>query len=111
MRTTLDLPDETFRQLKAQAALSGLKLKELVTQLIERGLVDGASTQPAPMRGRPPLPVAGERVPYPIPIAREADGTVTPYLSNKQLYAILEEEDLAQYQRVLGQTPGQPSGQ
>ncbi len=111
MRTTLDLPDETFRQLKAQAALSGLKLKELVTQLIERGLVDGASTQPAPMRGRPPLPVAGERVPYPIPIAREADGTVTPYLSNKQLYAILEEEDLAQYQRVLGQRPGQPSGQ
>ena len=107
MRTTLDLPDETFRQLKAQAALSGLKLKELVTQLIERGLVDGASTQPAPMRGRPPLPVAGERVPYPIPIAREADGTVTPYLSNEQLYAILDEEDLAQYQRVLGRPPGQ----
>ena len=38
MRTTLDLPDETFRQLKSQAALSGLKLKELVTQLIQRGL-------------------------------------------------------------------------
>ena len=111
MRTTLDLPDETFRQLKAQAALRGFKLKELVAQFIERGLADGSSTQPAPMRGRPPLPVAGERVPYPIPIAREADGTVTPYLSNKQLYAILEEEDLAQYQRVLGQSPGQPSGQ
>lgn len=40
MRTTIDLPDETFRQLKARAALSGLKLKDLVTQLIERGLVE-----------------------------------------------------------------------
>lgn len=40
MRTTIDLPDETFRQLKARAALSGLKLKDLVTQFIERGLVE-----------------------------------------------------------------------
>jgi len=40
MRTTLDLPDETFRQLKARAALSGLKLKDLVTQFIERGLAE-----------------------------------------------------------------------
>jgi hypothetical protein len=54
MRTTIDLPDETFRQLKARAALSGLKLKELVTQLIERGLAEnqvlaasGESTGPA----------------------------------------------------------------
>jgi hypothetical protein len=38
MRTTIDLPDETFRQLKARAALNGLKLKDLVTQLVERGL-------------------------------------------------------------------------
>ena len=30
-----------------------------------------------------------------IPIAREADGSVTPYLSNAQLYAIME--DVTQY--------------
>ena len=35
---------------------------------------------------------------HPIPIAREADGSVTPYLSNAQLYAILDEQDLPQYQ-------------
>jgi hypothetical protein len=34
MRTTLDLPDETFRRLKAEAALRGYKLKELVAQFI-----------------------------------------------------------------------------
>jgi len=97
MRTTLDLPDETFRQLKAQAAMNGLKLKELVTQLIERGL-DAGLTKPAP----PP-----QSGPYPIPIAREADGTVTPFLSNAQLSAMLDEEDVAQYQRLKAQEAGQ----
>ncbi len=106
MRTTLDLPDETFRQLKAQAALRGLKLKELVAQFIESGLT-ASSTPPAPAQQYRPLPVAIERANYPIPIAREADGTVTPYLSNAQLYAILDEEDLANEQRVLNQVPGQ----
>ncbi len=90
MRTTLDLPDETFRQLKAQAALRGFKLKELVAQFIERGLA--ASTMPS-----------GEELPRsrpPIPIARKADGSVTPALSNAQLYAILNEEDLVQPDRT-----------
>ena len=105
MRTTLDLPDETFRQLKVQAALSGLKLKELVTQFIERGL-EGKMPKAANT-------VAAEL--HPIPIAREADGSVTPYLSNAQLYAIMEAEDVTQYQRVLteisGLAPKQVAGQ
>ncbi len=106
MRTTLDLPDETFRQLKAQAALNGLLLKELVTQLIQRGLAAGVN---APLPDQPPgtVSIAKERLPvYPIPIAREADGTVTPYLSNAALQALLDDEDLAQYQRVLGGATG-----
>ena len=93
MRTTLDLPDETFRQLKAQAALNGLKLKELVTQLIQHGLAAGV-TQPAPAHQSSPLPVAVGRAPYPIPIAREADGTVTPYKTNAELYALLDDEGM-----------------
>ena len=117
MRTTLDLPDETFRLLKAQAALNGMKLKELVTQLIQHGLVTGVTAPLSEQPPRPP-PVAIERFSaapvgaaqaqsYPIPIAREADGTVTPYLTNAELYAILDEEDLAQYQRVLNGATGQ----
>jgi hypothetical protein len=104
MRTTLDLPDETFRQLKAQAALNGMKLKELVTQLIQRGLVTGGASKPAQQRSTLPADTAQFQAPqsYPIPIARDADGTVTPYLSNAELYAMLDGEDAAQYQRVLG---------
>lgn len=90
MKTTLDLPDETFRKLKAEAALRGYKLKELVAEFIERGLNEG------------PLPPAAQspRAVYAIPIAREADGTVTPALSNAELQAILDDEDLAQTQRA-----------
>lgn len=117
MRTTLDLPDETFRQLKAQAALNGMKLKELVTQLIQRGLAAGV-TDPKPLQPPEPPPIAIKRVAgttivtdkapaYPIPIAREADGSVTPYLTNAQLHDILNEQDLAQYQRVLSGQGGQ----
>ena len=105
MRTTLDLPDETFRQLKVQAALRGLKLKELVTQFIERGL-DGKMPKSANV-------VAVEV--QAIPIAREADGSVTHYLSNAQLYEIIDAQDQAKYQRVLNETvepaPEQSAGQ
>lgn len=101
MRTTLDLPDETFRRLKAQAALRGFKLKELVAQLIDRGLAEGAVDPPTARTGSSKSQPGLAQNPYPIPIAREADGTVTPHLSNQQLHAILDDEDLAQYQRVL----------
>jgi hypothetical protein len=42
MRTTLDLPDEMFRQLKAEAALRGAKLKDLIAQFIEKGWLSGS---------------------------------------------------------------------
>jgi len=101
MRTTLDLPDETFRLLKAQAAMNGLKLKELVAQFIDRGLA--GVTTPTTMLQHAPLSGANDANPFPIPIARAADGSVTLYLSNAQLYATLEAQDVAQYQRLLTQ--------
>lgn len=103
MRTTLDLPDETFRRLKARAAMRGFKLKELVAQMIDRGLAEDAADPPTVRADRPQRQPAPAQNPYPIPIAREADGTVTPYLSNQQLHAIQDDDDMAQYQRVHGQ--------
>ena len=38
MRTTLDLPDTVFRQLKARAALEGLPLKDLIARFVANGL-------------------------------------------------------------------------
>jgi len=36
MRTTIEIPDELFRHVKASAALRGMTLKDLVIQAIER---------------------------------------------------------------------------
>ena len=48
MRTTVDLPDDLFRRAKSQAALRGIKLKDLV----EEGLRLVLAAPPA--GGKPP---------------------------------------------------------
>src|SRR5438132_5812828 len=45
MRTTLDLPDAVFRRLKAQAALEGMSLKDLIARYVSMGLSAPARTQ------------------------------------------------------------------
>lgn len=50
MRTTFDLPDELMRHLKARAALEGRSLRDLVLELVERGLkAPPVSAAPAPV--------------------------------------------------------------
>jgi hypothetical protein len=51
MRTTIDLPDELFRQLKARAALEGVSMKTMVLGFVEQGLTRNARAQ-AVGRGR-----------------------------------------------------------
>lgn len=38
MRTTLDLPDPLMRRVKIRAASEGRKLKELIADLLEKGM-------------------------------------------------------------------------
>lgn len=94
MRTTLDLPDPLFREVKARAAQSGLKLKELLTRNIEAGL-----------RARP-LPAApldrGPSADF-----RRAFRRCPPGLSNAELQALIDDEDIEDVTRVwdgLGKT-------
>ena len=78
MRTTLDLPDPIFRDLKSRAAQEGVKLKDLVQEYIVAGL-RGAPVSPSPRS--------------PLPMFRKASGVTNPRLSNADLQAILDEED------------------
>jgi hypothetical protein len=82
MRTTLDLPDALFEEAKARAVQEGVSLEELVVTYIEAGL------RGPPRSERDTVP----RNPNSLPVAWVADGTVTPALSNAELYAILDEE-------------------
>ena len=43
MRTSLDIPDPLFRHLKARAALEGSTLRDLVLELLQRGLASSAT--------------------------------------------------------------------
>jgi len=82
MRTTLDLPDPTFRKLKAEASLRGLKLKEIVCQLIEAGLaarIQG-SAESTPSRSS-------------LPMIRKPTGKKHPAIPNAHLDEILAMEE------------------
>jgi len=48
MKTTLEIPDELFREAKAAAAQLGIPLRELVTEAITEKLRNGAAHNPKP---------------------------------------------------------------
>jgi hypothetical protein len=90
MRTTLDIPDELFRQAKAKAALEGLSLKDVLTRFVENGLRE-ANPPPTTARQRSKLPVIKRR-------ARSSVPDLTPALQAR----FQEEEDLAKLRRSFG---------
>lgn len=77
MRTTIELPDDLMRRVKAAAALRGMKLKEFVADLLEAGV-------------RSPRGGSGKRSRR-LPVMIEPAGRNIPIRSNAELFEILEE--------------------
>lgn len=73
MRTTIELPDELFRQVKAKAAHEGKKLKELITEYVELGLQQESTI------------VSQDRQRSGLPVILKATGKTLPRFSNKDL--------------------------
>lgn len=48
MKTTLEIPDATFRQAKATASALGIPLREFVTQAVQEKLANGGRRQSKP---------------------------------------------------------------
>lgn len=86
MKTTLDLPDDLMRAVKIRAAEENRKLKDLIADLLRRGLVQPAGV-PLTVRRRVRLPL--------VPCACEArPGTeMTP---ERVAEALIEEEAAGQ---------------
>ncbi len=97
MRTTLDLPDNLFREVKTRAVQQGVTLKDLLAQYIQAGM-------DAPVSAATSAP----RTQVPLPYFRKTEGPVIPARSNAELYAILDEEDIANYHRVIEQSQPKP---
>ena len=85
MRTTLDLPDSLFREVKARAAQNGVSLKDLLTRYVEAGLRSGAS-EGRLLRTRSLPPVA---------IRRDPSLPPTPARDNRELSELQASEDAA----------------
>ncbi|WP_035605941.1 hypothetical protein [Haloferula sp. BvORR071] len=81
MRTTLDLPDAVFRDLKIKAAQDGVSLKDLVTKFVEKCLYEPKVEETTPVRSL-------------LPVFFEATGETIPALSNAELEEIFSGEDL-----------------
>jgi hypothetical protein len=60
VRTTVDIPDPTYRQLKAKAALQGCSVKDLILRGVEVELNGDRRTQ---AKGRVALPLIKSKRP------------------------------------------------
>lgn len=97
----MDLPDPLFKEVKTRAVQEGITLKELLAACIEAGL-RGRQGAFAPVASRinpHRLPVAWSRVPGEPP---------TPSRTQAEIEAILEQEDLENHLRVMGESKAQP---
>ena len=90
MRTTLDLPDDLFRQAKARAALEGASLKDVLRRYIESGLQ------------QPTRPAGGAAKRSTLPVVRARGKGVVPNLTPELQARLEEEEDLAKLHRSFG---------
>lgn len=80
MRTTLDLPDPLLREVKARAAMEGIKLKDYFARLVEAALQ------------RPSLAASQSRR-SPAPVFKRKGAKAMPALSNAQLNAMMDQQD------------------
>jgi len=88
MRTTIELPDDLYRALKARAGLSGVTLRRLVQRLIERGLRSSTGeAAPTKRHGPPPVIIPPRGVPI-------------PAVSRTELTRMEEEQDEAKHARL-----------
>ena len=92
MKTTLEIPDELYREAKAKAAMENRKIKDLVADGIRLILSQSASAVERPVGKRP----------SPFPLIRGKGGPLLKILDNKLIAQLQEEEDIERARRALG---------
>lgn len=80
MRTTLDLPDSLMREVKARAAIEGIKLKDYFARMVEAALQRPSLAASLPTRSH-------------APVFKRKRAKLMPTLSNAQLNALMDQQD------------------
>lgn len=91
MRTTIELPDELFREAKTCAVQQGTTLKKLMIQFVRAGLGARALDADASPARRAAPPVAIRRIPGQRPL---------PALTNAEIQALLGDEEVQSARRA-----------
>lgn len=90
MRTTLEISDDVYREVKSMAALAGTTVTSLVEQAL-RDLISGA--RPSPTPPTPPIPPIPPIPPsLPRSYGNGGEQTGIDLSDNKAIRAILENE-------------------
>jgi hypothetical protein len=92
MKTTLEIPDDLYREAKAKAAMENRKIKDLIAEGIRLVLEQSASATKPPVRKRP----------SPFPLIHGKGGPLLKILDNKLIAQLQEEEDIERARRALG---------
>jgi hypothetical protein len=92
MRTSLDFPDALFKHLKTRAAQEGRTLRDLVIELVERGLTAREVVDPQKRFDARPLIIPNQG-PLPLHLSK---------MTNADLYELINEEDDERTIRLLG---------
>ena len=96
MRTTIDIPDDLFRQVKARAAMRGMKLKEYVAVALQESLFErqpGSEIREVETEYAKDALVLGDGCVLPL-ISGKA-GEEMASISENKIDEILEEDDVA----------------
>jgi hypothetical protein len=92
MKTTLEIPDDLYREAKARAAMENRKIKDLVAEGIRLVLERSALADERPTGKRP----------SPFPLIRGKGGPLLKILDNRLIARLQEEEDIERARRALG---------
>ena len=90
MKTTLEIPNPLFKKVKVQAAMEGLKLKDVVASALSAYLT----------RPRPPSKEAVK--PCPFPLVRGKAGLLMKQMNSETIAELQEKEDFERHGRSFG---------
>jgi len=100
MRTTVDLPDDLYRQVKARAALEGLRLKQYIERALRDSLyrreLSSEVAEPKVEYGEDAL-VLGDDCAF--PLVRGEAGKEMASLKGGRAQEILDDEDVLRDRR------------
>lgn len=102
MKTTLELPDELMRAIKVRAARSNRRLKDVVAELLEKGMNSPVTSPPSQggAAGAKQVEISSETG---LPLIRSPADPPIARLSTEEVYALMhraeQEEDLESVQR------------